>query len=337
MKSAYEVLGVAQDAPEAQIKAAYRKLALKFHPDRNAGSAAASKRFKEINEAYDALKTPAKRAQYDKLGATSGAARDPFEDFFASEAAKAGQAKGRDITLIYGASLRQLAEGASVELVITTKVECALCAGRGKLKAATSARCTECGGSGVTRRKQGFVVFERTCSTCAGSGVASAEACTRCSAEGRVAGVRKAKLAVSAGAEDGSVTKLAGLGEAGAKSAPAGDLYVKLVSMPHAFYARRGADLLCSLAVSMQTAIMGGRVDVRTPAGQWLTVSVPPLDYSDAQLVLRRRGLPTPAGDVGSLHMKLAVNISRLKPQPKFSSQLLASLYKLNLALRHLL
>ncbi len=339
MRCPYEILGIAKDATGSQIKAAYRKLALKLHPDRNGGEPAADKRFKKVNEAYELLRNPAKKAQYDKFGSRASYSRDPFEDFFAStpSSSKVGKVKGRNITLVYAASFYQLSSGDSVKLSINTKIECDACKGNGRIKASESARCSECEGTGVLRRKQSFIMFEQTCFACDGSGISNGEVCDKCGAEGRIVGKRSVLFSIQAGADTDSTTKFEGSGEAGSKSAAAGDLYVKLVVKPHEFYTRCGADLLCSLSVEPLTATMGGRLEVKTPAGQHLTVSVPSLAIATTKLVVRRRGLAG-ATAAGNLHIKLAAALSlRIKSQPKFSSNLLASMFKLNAALVHIL
>ncbi len=339
MRCPYEILGIAKDATEPQIKAAYRKLALKLHPDRNVGEAAADKRFREVNEAYELLRNPTKRAQYDKFGSRTGYSRDPFEDFFASTpfSSKVGKVKGRSITLVYAVGLYQLCSGDSVKLSINTKIECDACKGRGKIKAARSARCGECKGSGVLKRKQGFVMFEQTCFACKGSGVSDSVACSKCSTEGRIVGKRSALLIIQAGADTNSTTKFESFGEAGSKSAAAGDLYVKLVDKPHKFYTRYGADLLCSLSVEPLTSALGGRLEIKTPAGQHLAVSIPSQVRADSNLVVRHRGLAD-ATSTGNLHIKLAASTSfRTKSSPRFSRNLLASIFKLNVALSHIL
>ncbi len=339
MRCPYEILEIDKDATEPQIKAAYRKLALKLHPDRNIGEAAADKRFAEVSEAYELLRNPEKRAQYNKFGGQTGYSRNPFEDFFASApfSSKIEKVNGRNITLVYTASLHQLSSGASIQLSINTKIECDACGGRGRIKASEPARCRKCKGKGVLRRKQGFIAFEQTCSACNGSGVSNSEVCAKCSAEGRIAGKRSTQFSIQAGADSNSTTKFEGLGEAGSKSAAAGDLYVKLVAKPHEFYTRYGADLLCSLSIEPSTAAMGGRLEVKLPAGQHLTVSVPLLASTNTNLVVRHRGLAGAAG-AGNLHIKLAASTSlQIRSQPRFSRSLLTSMFKLNTALNHIL
>ncbi len=339
----YETLGIDKAATQPQIKAAYRKLALKLHPDKNFGKSAADKQFKEVNEAYELLRNPEKKEQYDKFGSQTGYSRDPFEDFFASEpfSSRIEKVNGRNITLVYAVSLCQLISGASIKLSINTKIECDACKSRGRIKAEEPARCRECRGKGTLRRKQGFIVFEQTCFACNGSGVSTGEVCAKCGSEGRIVGKRIVQFCIQAGADTNSTTatttKFESLGEAGSKSAAAGDLYVKLVAKPHEFYTRYGADLLCSLSVEPLTVSLGGRLEIKTPAGQHLTVSVPALASTTTNLVVRRRGLAG-AVDVGNLNIKLAVSTSLpIRLQPRFSSSLLTSMFKLNTELNHIL
>ncbi|MFP3038378.1 MAG: DnaJ domain-containing protein [Candidatus Hodgkinia cicadicola] len=309
--------GITRDATEAQIKAAYRKLALKLHPDRNVDSQAVDKRFKEVNEAYEVLRNPTKKSQYDRFGSQTGYSRDPFEDLFADTpfSSKTGKVKGRNITLLYAAGLRQLSLGDSVSLSFNTKVECEACGGRGKIEALSSVNCSECEGKGVLRRKQGFIVFEQTCFACKGSGISDGDVCIKCGAEGRIIGKRSTQLSIQAGI-GGTTTKFEGLGEAGSKSAAAGDLYVRLVEKPHVFYARCGADLLCSLAVDPLTAAFGGRLEVKTPASRHLAVVVPPLTSAVTKLAVRQRGLVNATG-FGNLLLKLTIGI-RLQSKSSF-------------------
>ncbi|MFP3039451.1 MAG: DnaJ domain-containing protein [Candidatus Hodgkinia cicadicola] len=338
MKCPYEVLGITRDATEAQIKAAYRKLALKLHPDRNVGSRDVDKRFKEVNEAYEVLRNPAKKSQYDRFGSQTGYSRDPFEDLFADTpfSSKTGRVKGRNITLLYAAGLRQLSLGDSVSLSFNTKIECEACGGRGKTEALSSVNCSECGGKGVLRRKQGFIVFEQTCFTCKGSGVSDGDVCVKCGAEGRIVGKRSALLSIRAGI-GGTTTKFEGLGEAGSKSAAAGDLYVKLVEKPHIFYARCGADLLCSLAVDPLTAVLGGRLEVKTPAGRHLVVVVPPLTDAVTKLAVKQRGLMGATG-LGNLLLKLTIGIRlQSKSSFRFSISRLALMFMLSSTLNRAL
>ncbi|XXM93310.1 MAG: J domain-containing protein [Candidatus Hodgkinia cicadicola] len=341
MKSPYDILGVHKTASDADIRTAFKQLALKHHPDRNLNDTDASKRFKEINEAYSLLKDPKKRAQYDKHGDRPEFVKHPFEDFFGARpfsspfGKKLRKARGRHVRLSCALSLIQLWTGANVKISFATKVECKACKCKGWAKWGKRAKCRECNGKGVTRMRQGAIVFEQTCLACKGSGTTTSERCKRCGSEGRLAGNRSAQLKVRPGTAINTTFKLERLGEAGIRGAQAGNLYVRISANAHPFYSVYGADLFCTLAASPETTSFGGRLELNTVIGTPLSLVVPSLTPADNLFVLRQRGLPTPTGGFGDLHIKLSVRTRCYKTNacsPKFSKRTLQGL--LSLAMR---
>ncbi|AUI38847.1 Chaperone protein DnaJ [Candidatus Hodgkinia cicadicola] len=345
MKSPYDVLGINKSASAADIRLAFKQLALKHHPDRNPNDPEANKRFKEVNEAYTLLKDPKKRAQYDKHGGGAEFAKHPFEDFFGGRpfdtqfgtpfGRKLNKARGRHIRLNCGLSLYQLWVGASFNFSITTKIECKACRCKGRVKCNKRVKCRECNGKGVTRMRQGVVMFEQTCSACRGAGASATERCKRCGSEGRLVGKRSVQFNVRPGTAINTAFKLEGLGEAGIRGARAGDLRVRVSANPHQFYSVYGADLFCTLAASSETISFGGRLEFNTVIGTPLTLTVPSSTPADSLFVLRQRGLPSLQGGFGNLHIRLSVHSHHHNCNAralKFSKRTLQSL--LNLAIR---
>ncbi len=349
MKSAYNTLGINKSASAAEIKTAFKQLALKHHPDRNPNDLEASKRFKEISEAYNLLKDPKRRAQYDKYGSRDEFAKQPFEDFFGNSAfgtqfnapfgRRRSRTRGRHIRLNCALSLRQFWLGASFKLLINTKVECEACKCKGRVKCNKRVKCRECNGRGTTRTRQGIVTFEQTCSVCKGSGTTATERCKKCGSEGRLVGKRAVQFDAKPGTAINTVLKLDGLGEAGIRGARAGSLYVRFSASAHSFYNAYGSHLFCTLAVSPETVGFGGRLEFKTVIGTPLTLIVPKFTPADNLFVLRQRGLPSLTGGLGDLHVKLSVHAHRygMGARPlRFSKRLLKELFSLFIKLRKL-
>ncbi|XXN19743.1 MAG: J domain-containing protein [Candidatus Hodgkinia cicadicola] len=334
MRSPYEILGVSKTASDADIRAAFKLLALKHHPDRNLNNPEATKRFKEINEAYSILKDPKTRAQYDERGARPEFTKHPFEDFFGTRAPKRrlNKTRGRNVRLRCALKLEQIWTGARFKFTINTKVECKHCKCEGKIKSNKRVKCSKCNGRGITRKRQGIIMFERTCSNCRGSGTTSVERCKKCAGEGRHAGKRNVQFNIKPGTPVGSMFRLTGLGEAGTRGARAGALCVRVGADTHPFYNSHNADLFCTLIVSYETASLGGKLEFYTVIGTPLTLIIPSATPADKLFVLRQRGLPSLKSGVGDLHVKLMIR-PRRHITSNFSKH---TLYSLQLTLARL-
>src|SRR5499427_4572045 len=307
----YEVLGVQRGVNDNDLKAAYRKLAMKFHPDRNPGDRDAEHRFKEINEAYEVLKDGDKRAAYDRFGhaAFEQAAGGPgfgaefassfadiFDDFFGMGGGRRGRGSGRergaDLRYNMELTLEEAFSGKTAQVRIPTSVTCETCAGSGA-KAGTKPRvCAMCGGQGKIRHAQGFFTLERTCSSCHGRGQVIDTPCTACGGLGRATRERALSVNIPSGVEDGTRIRLAGEGEAGLRGGPSGDLYIFLSIAAHAFFHRDGADLHCRVPVSMVAAALGGEFEIPTIEGGNSRVKIPAGTQSGRRFRLSGKGMP---------------------------------------------
>jgi molecular chaperone DnaJ len=324
----YEVLGVQRTATEAELKAAFRKLAMKHHPDRNPGDKDCEHRFKELNEAYDVLKDGDKRAAYDRFGHAAfehgGAGghgfgadfassfADIFDDLFGMGGRRRGGGSGRergaDLRYNMEITLEEAFGGKSAQIRIPTSVTCEACSGSGA-KAGTRPRsCPTCGGQGRIRHAQGFFTLERTCPACQGRGQVIEDPCPTCTGSGRVTRERTLSVNIPAGVEDGTRIRLAGEGEAGVRAGPAGDLYIFLSLSPHQFFQRDGADLHCRVPISMVTAALGGSFDVPTIDGGKTKVKVPEGTQSGRRFRLHGKGMPVlRSKQVGDMYVQVVV------------------------------
>ncbi|MFL4981815.1 MAG: molecular chaperone DnaJ [Xanthobacteraceae bacterium] len=323
----YEVLGVARTATEAELKAAFRKLAMQHHPDRNPGDKECEHRFKELNEAYDVLKDGDKRAAYDRFGHAAfehgGAGghgfgsdfastfADIFDDLFGMGGRRSrGSARERGADLRYNmeVSLEEAFAGKTAQIRIPTPVTCEACSGSGA-KAGTRPRaCPTCGGQGRIRHAQGFFTLERTCPACQGRGQVIEDPCPNCSGSGRVTRERTLSVNIPAGVEDGTRIRLAGEGEAGVRGGPAGDLYIFLSIESHQFFQRDGADLHCRVPISMVAAALGGSFDVPTIDGGKTKVKVPEGTQSGRRFRLQGKGMPVlRSKQVGDMYVQVVV------------------------------
>lgn len=285
----YEILGVERTIDAAGLKAAYRKLAMQHHPDRNGGCEDSMARFKEISEAYSVLSDDQKRAAFDRFGhaGVNGGGNpfgqgqgftdvndifsqvfgDAFGDVFGGRAGggarQHGPRRGSDLRYDLEITLEQAYKGADVEIAVPTTAACETCEGSGARKGAKATTCSTCQGAGRVRSANGFFQVERTCPHCGGAGnrLAAADACTSCAGHGQVRKNRKLQLKVPAGVDDGSRIRLSGEGDAGARGGPRGDLYVFLSVTPHELFERDNLDLLVTVPVAMTTAALGGEID----------------------------------------------------------------------------
>jgi molecular chaperone DnaJ len=310
----YELLGVSRGADLHTIKAAYRKLAKEHHPDRHNGCTEKEAHFKAINEAYDCLRDPQKRAAYDRFGRAAfqnggGGGHDPFgaagfegfSDIFSSifgdfvdraNNARANPATGADLRYDLELTLEEAFAGKEATITVDALATCEKCEGRGCSDLSDCARtCGICGGMGKVRAQQGFFVVERGCPTCRGSGQVISDPCRACEGEGRALNKRKLTVKIPAGVDEGTRIRVAGEGEAGVRNAPAGDLYIFVHMKPHPVYAREGTMLVADCPVSFTTAALGGAITLPGLDGQKVEMKVPAGVQSGEQLRHRGAGM----------------------------------------------
>jgi molecular chaperone DnaJ len=328
----YEVLGVTRTADEKDLKGAYRKLAMQFHPDRNPGDDAAEARFKEVNEAYDALKDPQKRAAYDRFGHAAfenggggpgfngdfaQTMSDIFESFFGGDfgerrtggnSGRGGRERGADLRYNMDISLEEAFSGKEVEIRVPTSLVCDVCIGTGAKPGTSPQTCRTCGGAGRVRAMQGFFTVERTCMSCQGRGQVIADPCGKCGGNGRITNEKMLTVNIPAGIEDGTRIRLAGEGEAGLRSGPNGDLYIFIGIRPHPFFQRDGADIFCRVPISMTVAALGGQFDVPTLEGEKTKVKIPEGTQTGKQFRLKGKGMPVMrAHQTGDMYIQVLV------------------------------
>src|SRR6185437_3957985 len=305
----YETLEVDRTADDSKLKAAFRKLAMKWHPDRNPGDAASELRFKEINEAYEVLKDGDKRAAYDRFGHAAfeqggggpgfGAGfassfSDIFEDLFGMAGQRGrggGRERGADLRYNMEINLEEAFQGKTAQVEIPVSVTCESCSGTGAKAGTRPKTCSVCGGAGRVRQAQGFFTLERTCPGCQGRGQMIEDPCPSCSGAGRVTRERTLSVNIPQGVDDGTRIRLAGEGEAGVRGGPPGDLYIFLAIKPHRIFQRDGANIHCRVPIAMPTASLGGAVEVPTIDGGRAKVNVPAGTQSGHQFRLRGKGM----------------------------------------------
>ncbi|MBP0437490.1 molecular chaperone DnaJ [Tianweitania sediminis] len=309
----YEVLGVQKGADDKELKAAFRKLAMQYHPDRNPGDHAAEVKFKEIGEAYECLKDPQKRAAYDRFGhaafengmggraggfGAAGGFSDIFEDIFGEmmggrqRRSSGGRERGSDLRYNMEIELGEAFTGKTAEIRVPSSITCTECGGSGAKPGTQPTTCSMCSGTGRVRAAQGFFSIERTCPQCQGRGQTIKDPCPKCAGQGRVTEERSLSVNIPAGIEDGTRIRLSGEGEAGSRGGPAGDLYIFLSVKPHEFFQRDGADLYCKVPISMTAAALGGQFEVTTLDGTQARVKVPEGTQNGRQFRLKGKGMP---------------------------------------------
>lgn len=333
----YETIGVAKGASKDELKKAYRKKAMQYHPDRNPGDKEAEAKFKELNEAYDVLKDEQKKAAYDRYGHAAfengmggggagaggfhgfdaGGFSDIFEDMFGDFMGGGGRSSGgrrssasRGSDLRYGLeiSLEQSFKGTNAKINISTQHVCDACGGSGAAEGSSPITCGTCNGSGKVRSQSGFFMVERPCPTCGGSGQVIKDPCAKCHGSGRLKKDKKLEVAVPAGVEDGTRIRLSGEGEAGFRGGSAGDLFVFITVKPHKLFKRDGANLYCRVPVSMVTAALGGDIEVPLIDGGRSKVSIPSGTQSGTQMRLRGKGMSILRSSArGDLFIEIAV------------------------------
>ncbi len=329
----YATLGVSREASADELKKAYRKLAMQFHPDRNPGDKKAEARFKEVSEAYEVLKDDQKRAAYDRFGhaafenggpgagaggfdfSASGGLGDIFDQMFGEFAGGRrggrGPRAGNDLRQGVEIDLAEAFHGTKVNLRVPTRVVCDACAGSGSEDKTRGAdTCPTCGGAGKVRAQQGFFVIERTCLTCHGAGRVVRNPCRVCQGSGTVPRERTLQVAIPAGVEDGTRIRLSGEGEAGANGAPAGDLYVHVGIRPHKLFQRDGANIFCRVPLRMTQAALGGEIEVPVIDGSRAKVKIPPGTQTGDQFRLRGKGFSVLRSAArGDMYIQVTVEI----------------------------
>jgi len=306
----YEVLGVSKSASADEIKKAYRRLAMKHHPDRNESDSGASEtKFKEAKEAYEVLKDSEKKATYDQFG-HDGLRRGPgghggaegfgdifgdvFGDIFGGGRRGGGPQvfRGADLGYELKLDLEKAVTGDTIEIDVPTQVGCASCHGSGAKKGTSPETCSTCGGAGQVRMQQGFFSVQQTCPACKGAGTTISDPCVDCHGRGRIRKTRTLSVKVPAGVDEGDRIRLSGEGEAGRNGGPAGDLYVELRVSKHKIFERDGANLACEIPISFTTATLGGEVELPTLDG-FVSLKVPAGTQSGKVFRLRGKGVTT--------------------------------------------
>ncbi len=311
----YSLLGVDRGTAPDAIKKAYRTLAKKYHPDKNSGNAAAEKKFKVVNEAYEVLKDEQRRAAYDRFGHAAfeqggpGAANAGFTGGFASGFAdifdemfgdfvgggtrtrRGGGTRGDDLRYNMEISLEEAYHGKKAKIRVPTSVRCDDCAGSGAAGGAAPVTCPSCHGGGRVRAQSGFFTVERTCPTCHGNGQVIQKPCASCGGLGRVHKEKSLAVTIPAGVEDGTRIRLAGEGEAGMRGAPAGDLYIFLTVAAHRFFQRDGVNIYCRAPIPMTKAALGGSIEVPTVDGRRARVTIPAGTQTGHQFRLKGKGM----------------------------------------------
>jgi molecular chaperone DnaJ len=305
----YEVLGVAREAEATEIKKAYRRLAMKHHPDRNSDDDGAGAKFKEAKEAYEVLSNSEKRATYDRFGhdglrggpggggfnaeGFSDIFGDVFGDIFGGGRRSGKQVyRGADLGYNLRLDLEQAVSGDSITIDVPTQVACDECNGSGAEKGSEPIKCSTCGGAGQVRMQQGFFSIQQTCPACKGAGTVIASPCKKCHGRGRVGKTKTLAVKVPPGVDDGDRIRLTGEGEAGRNGGPPGDLYVEIRVNPHKIFERDGADLACEVPISIVTATLGGEVELPTLDGN-VSLKIPAGTQSDKVFRLRGKGVIT--------------------------------------------
>ncbi len=321
----YQILDVARDVSEADLKKAYRRLAMKLHPDRNPDDKAAEEQFKEAKEAYEVLSDAAKRATYDQYGHAGldqqrgggGHPGEGFGDIFGDVfgdifggARRGGRSqvfRGADLRYELELDLSQAVFGAAIEIDVPKLCECDTCKGSGAAKGSNPSQCDTCHGTGQVRVSQGFFQLQQTCPRCRGSGKIVKNPCDTCLGQGRVRRTKKLSVKIPAGVDNGDRIRLSGEGEAGRNGGPAGDLYVEVHVRAHEIFEREGEHLSCEVPVSFVTAALGGTVIVPTLEGQ-VSLKIPPETQSGRVFRLRDKGVkPVRGGARGDLFCKVMV------------------------------
>ena len=283
----YEVLGVSRDADENTIKKAYRRLAMKYHPDRNAGDVKSEEMFKEAKEAYEILTDANKRAAYDQFG---HAFSDIFGDIFGTRSGRSHMHRGSDLRYNLEISLEQAAHGTETKIRIPTMEKCETCHGDGAKPGTSPKTCSTCNGHGQVRMQQGFFSIQQTCPKCQGSGKIITDPCPTCHGVGRVKQQKTLTVKIPVGVDDGDRIRISGEGEAGLNGGPPGDLYVVVHLAAHPVFRREGDHLHCEIPISFTVAALGGEIEVPTLEGH-AKIKVPAETQTGKIFRLRGKGI----------------------------------------------
>ena len=307
----YTTLGVSRTASEDEIKKAYRKLAMKYHPDRNQGNKEAEEKFKEVQKAYDTLSDKQKRAMYDQYGHAAfeqgagagaggfggfgGAQGFDFSDIFSQmfgggSGARQQNYQGADLQYSVEISLEEAAKGVKKRLTIPTYEECDVCHGSGAKPGTSATTCSNCRGSGTVHIRQAIFQMQQTCPACHGSGKEIKDPCLKCRGEGRVKAGKTVEVDIPAGIDDGQRIRLSGEGEPGRNGAPAGDLYISVHVKAHKIFERNGLDLHCELPISFTVAALGGEVEVPTLDGK-VKLNIPKETQTGRRMRVKGKGI----------------------------------------------
>lgn len=330
-KDYYETLGVSKSASEAEIKKAYKRLAMKYHPDKNQDNKAeAEAKFKEVKEAYEVLTDSQKKAAYDQYGHAAfeqghggaggggfggfggfgggSAFDDIFSDFFGGGRGRSQtSSRGADLQYNISLTLEEAAAGVSKEIKVPTWVTCDVCHGQGTEKASDVMTCETCHGAGVVQMRQGFFAVQQECPTCHGRGKVVKNPCKKCHGEGRVQKTKTLSVTIPAGVDTGSRIRLSGEGEAGLNGAPAGDLYVQMQIKPHAIFERDATNLHCEIPINIALASLGGEVEVPTLNGK-VSLTIPAETQTGKVFRLRGKGVKSLRGSsIGDLYCHVVV------------------------------
>ena len=322
----YQLLGVSRNASDDEIKKSFRRLAMKFHPDRNIDNPEAEEQFKKVKEAHDVLSDPKKRSAYDQFGHAGvdpsmgggqgfggGNFSDIFGDVFGDifggggSRGRGGPQRGSDLRYNLEITLEEAVAGTEVKIQIPTLINCKSCDGSGANKGSSVTTCPTCHGHGAVRMQQGFFAVQQTCPTCRGSGKQIKDPCKSCHGQGRVQDTKTLSVKVPAGVDTGDRIRLSGEGEAGESGAPAGDLYVQVNVKDHAIFTRDGANLYCEVPISFPKACLGGEVEVPTLAGK-VALKIPAETQTGRMFRLSGKGVkPVRGGAVGDLMCRVRI------------------------------